>query len=252
MKLTFDRNLFTQIGLDSGSLNMLGTLAHSLSEPGQYRCAVYRGTENIAACHIVADKDSPVAQVNIDLSTLDPSIIAAPSGSVADQGPRCCGESPGSPTIPFTVNPKGYIVFHVSSGAGGYAITVRKAAEDPKTKIFDSRELSKGDVFSAAIIRPGTYSVENVLTHAKGHLTVAYPRMGDTAYRPPKPVEFQCSAHEIEPGRVDLQPGQGINFHFNVRSRIKIELLKADDGPGKPLGPTSRGWKRATLIRTNR
>jgi hypothetical protein len=253
MKLTFDQNLFTQTALDSGSLNMLGTLVHSLSEPGQYRCAVYRGTENIASCQIVAHKDSPVAQANIDLSILDPSIIDAPSLSVADQEPRCCGGGThGSEAAQFTVNPKGYVVFHVSSGAGGYAVTIRKAAQDPSTSIFDSRELSQGDVYSAAIIRPGTYSLENVLTKAKGQAVVAYPRMGDTAYRPPAPVEIQCSAHQITPERVDLQPGQGLNFRFDVRSRIKIELLKADDGPGKPLGPNTRGWRRATLPKTHR
>jgi hypothetical protein len=251
MKLTFDQNLFTQTGLDSGALNMLGALTHSLSEPGDYRGSVHRGSENIAAFYIVADKNSPVAQANIDLSTLDPSVIKAPSHHLDDQGPRCCGDSHSGTTTQFTVNPKGFLVFHVSAGAGGYAVMVRKAAEDPNTTIFNSRELSEGDVFSASIIRPGTYSVENVLTNAKGQIIVAYPRRGETAYRPPGPIVFHCSANEIEPERADLQPGQGINFHFKVRSRIKIELLRADDGPGTPLGPTIRGWKKATLPRTN-
>src|SRR6516165_9596369 len=250
MKLTFDQNLFTQTGLDSGALNMLGALTHSLSEPGHYRGSVYRGSENIAAFYIVADKNSPVAQANIDLSTLDPAIIHAPSRGF-DQGAGCCGDSYSSTMTQFTVNPKGYVVFHVSAGAGGYAVMVRRAEEDPNTRVFDSRELSEGDVFSAAIIRPGTYSVENVLTNAKGQVIVAYPRRGETAYRPPGPVVFHCSANEIEPERADLQPGQGIIFHFKVRSRIKIELLSADDGPGTPLGPTTRGWKKARLSRTN-
>jgi hypothetical protein len=251
MKLTFDQNLFTQTGLDSGALNMLGVVTHSLSEPGHYRGSVYRGSENIAAFYILADKNSPVAQANIDLSTLDPSIIDAPSRGIDDQGPGCCGDSHGSTTTQFTVNPKGYVVFHVSAGAGGYAVMVRRATEDPNAKIFDSRELSEGDVFSASIIRPGTYSVENVLTNAKGQVIVAYPRRGETAYRPPRPVVLHCSANEIEPERADLQPGQGIIFQFKVRSRIKIELLRADDGPGTPLGPATRGWKKATLSRSN-
>src|SRR6516162_9592621 len=144
MKLTFDQNLFTQTGLDSGALNMLGALTHSLSEPGHYRGSVYRGSENIAAFYIVADKNSPVAQANIDLSTLDPSVIKAPSHHLDDQGPRCCGDSHSGTTTQFTVNPKGFLVFHVSAGAGGYAVMVRKAAEDPNTTIFNSRELSEG------------------------------------------------------------------------------------------------------------
>ena len=252
MKLTFDQNLFTQTSLDSGALNMLGALTHSLSEAGQYRGAVYRGTENIGAFYVVADKNSPVAQANVDLATLDPSIIYAPSLSVDGQSSGCSCDQQGASakTTQFVVNPKGYVVFHVSAGPGGYAVMVRKAEEDPRTKIYDSRKLSEGDIFSAAIIRPGTYSVENDLTKAKGQLTVAYPRVGKTAYRPPKPIDFHCSASAIEPVKAELQPGQGIHFHFTVPSRIKIDLLKADDGPGKSLGPTITGWQKAALPKT--
>jgi hypothetical protein len=92
MKLTFDQNLFTQTSLDSGSLNMLGALTHTLCEPGQYRGVVYKGSEILSAFYIVADKNSPVAQANIDLATLDPSVIAAPSRSVGGPEPGCCAE----------------------------------------------------------------------------------------------------------------------------------------------------------------
>ncbi len=47
MKMTFDQNLFTQIGLDSGSLTMLGGVTHRFLEPGQYRGVVYRGKESL-------------------------------------------------------------------------------------------------------------------------------------------------------------------------------------------------------------
>ena len=40
MNMTFDRNLFTQIGLDSGSLTMLGAVIHSFRKPGEYRGSV--------------------------------------------------------------------------------------------------------------------------------------------------------------------------------------------------------------------
>ena len=70
MNMTFDRNLFTQIGLDSGSLTMLGTVVHSFGEPGEYRGSVRRGKEGAAVFYISVDKNSPVAQVNIDLAAL--------------------------------------------------------------------------------------------------------------------------------------------------------------------------------------
>ena len=45
MNVTFDPHLFTQIGLDSGSLTMLGTVVHSFAQPGEYRCVVHEGPD---------------------------------------------------------------------------------------------------------------------------------------------------------------------------------------------------------------
>ena len=43
MKATIDPNLYTQIGLDSGSLTILGSIVHSLGDPGEYRVALHHG-----------------------------------------------------------------------------------------------------------------------------------------------------------------------------------------------------------------
>jgi hypothetical protein len=237
MNMTFDRNLFTQIGLDSGSLTMLGTVVHSFGEPGEYRGSVRRGKEGAAVFYISVDKNSPVAQVNIDLAAL-----TNPPAATS----KCCkGDGPEQR---FTVNPKGYAVFHVSSGAGGFDVHVRKAEEDPKAKIFDSRELGEGDIFSAVILRPGTYSVTNLVTKTQAEAIVAYPKIGKTAYRPPAPVRVESTRDAFAPRRIELHPGQGLIFDCKAPSRVMIELVKPDDGPGQSPGDqTTGGTKKASI-----
>lgn len=234
MNLTFERNLFTQIGLDSGALTMLGGVIHSFQEPGEYRGSVRKEGEGQAVFYVLVDKNSPVAQVNIDLAALTrPSDTSSKNCRLED--------SPNQ----FSVNPKGYAVFHVSEGAGGYNVHVRKAEENPETKIFDSRTLSDGDIFSATIIRPGTYSVVNMLTKAQGQLVVSYPEIGNTPYRPPGPIRVQVAQEHFEPQHIKLKPGQGLLFECNTPSRIRIELQRPDDGPDYPRQATPRRWKKS-------
>jgi len=246
MKMTFDKNLFTQVGLDSGSLTMLGGVTHRFLEPGQYRGVVYQGKEILGGFYISVDKDSAAAQANIDLAAFEGS-SATPATSSGNSG---CGCQPGGTHAPakFELNPKGYAVFHVSAGPGGYAVRVGKAVEDPKEQNqFDSRELKGDDIFSAFILRPGTYSVMNVLGKGKGEVTVSYPKIGKTPYRPPSPVEVEFSDRGCEPGKVELQPGQAVLFRCKVPSRIKLELLKADDGPNPGAQRSRHGWMRGPL-----
>ncbi len=247
MKLTFDQNLFTQIGLDSGSLTMLGGVTHRFLEPGQYRGVVYRNGENLADFYVNVDKNSPVAQANIDLAAFEPTQAAAATSTTGSTC-NCQGESAKAGTK-FEVNPKGYAVFHVSAGAGGYAVRVSKAAEDPKQQNpFDSRELKGDDIFSAVILRPGTYSATNTLGgKEKGKIIVGYPKIGKTAYRPSSPVKVACSERGFEPGKLELQPGQAILFHAAVPTRITLELTKADDGPADRAAHVRSGWKKAAL-----
>lgn len=236
MSMTFDRNLFTQIGLDSGSLTMLGTVIHSFREPGEYRGSVHKKEEDQAVFYVSVDKNSPAAQVNIDLAALFRS---------PDTSKKGCG-CEGSQNR-FTVNPKGYAVFHVSGGAGGYNVHVRKATDNKEEKSFDSRKLSNGDIFSAIIIRPGTYSVVNTLTKAQAEVVVSYPVIGKVPYRPPGPVRIQAAKEHFKPQSIKLKPSQGLVFECKTPSRIKIKLKKADDGPAPHGQAKARGWKKNRL-----
>lgn len=239
MKLSFDPNLFTQIGLDSGALTMLGTITHKFPEPGEYRGISYRGLEINAVFRITVDKDIPVAQVNIDLA----SLASRPSQS--DKCEYCTLSHKNEKH--FTVNLEGYALFHVSSGSGGYSVRIEKAEKNNTKKPFDTRELNEGDFFSAILLRPGTYSVTNLNTKAKGEILVGYPKIGKQPYRPPDPIRLQNTENSIEPPVIKLKPAQGLIFQFKTISRIKIELVKADDGPTPQHLPARSGWQKPTL-----
>lgn len=243
MNLTFDKNLFLQVGLDSASLTMLGGITHRFMEPGQYRGAVYRDKQVIGSFYLNADKNSPVAQANIDLAAFDSN--ATPPGTAADSS---CGCHEQSKTPTYDVNPKGYVLFHVSGGEGGFAVRVSKAVEDPKEQnAFDSRELKGEDIFSAVVLRPGTYSMTNLRGKARGEVVVNYPKAGKTPYRPPQPVSVECPEGGFRPNKVELHPGQAILFQCHGPSHIKLELTKADDGPADRPSHSRSGWKRAAL-----
>jgi hypothetical protein len=239
MNFNFDQNLFTQFGLDSGSLTMLGSVIHSFQEPGEYRGSVHKAGGGQAVFYISVDKNSSAAHVNIDLASLRENSDAAQK--------ECCD---GSKENHFTVNPRGYVVFHVSAGSGGFSVHVRRAEEDPHEKVFNSQTLGEGDIFSVAIIRPGTYSVVNRFAKAKAELVVSYPEIGKTAYRPPAPVRVQVGPRDFEPAHIKLKPGQGLVFDVKASARIVIELVKADDGPGYDRQTPPRGRSKNTLPET--
>ncbi|HVP22991.1 MAG TPA: hypothetical protein VMS77_03665 [Conexivisphaerales archaeon] len=231
---TMDANLYTQIGLDSGSLTMLGTVVHSIPEPGEYRGVLHRGDSVEAVFYVKVDKESASAQANIDLSALGES-----------SSDECkCHSGHHSGAHHFVVNPRGYVVLHVSKGSGGYFVVIEKAEENSRAKPFDSRSLQEGDLFAATILRPGTYSFTNLSTKAQGEVVVPYPVVGKFANPPPAPLRITSTRVSHEPKRIVVQAGQGMIFEPKVPSRFKIELVKADDGPSRPKAPARDGWRK--------
>jgi hypothetical protein len=232
-----DRNYFEQIGLDSGALTLLGVIVHSMRDPGEYRGTVRRGKLPEASFYISADSNSPVAQVTIDLASLIPG--------VDDENDECCKEENKNR---FVVNPKGYVLFRVSRGSGGYNVNIRKAAEDQKTPVYNSSQLEEGDIFSGIIVRPGRYSLTNPASRTRGEIVVSYPVIGKTAYRPPAPVNVECTGEGFKPERIELQPGQGLHCQVRVPSRLKIDLVEPDDGPGRERERFKRGFRKRSLL----
>lgn len=246
MNPTLDRNLFTQMGLDSGSLTMLGTIVHSFGHAGEYRGVVHEGPQVRAVFTISVDSNSADAQASIDLAALaGGGDTAQPQSDTCCSGPGSASEG-GGPRR-FTVNPRGYVLFHVSRGEGRYYVHVRRADADQKDTGYDSRTLAGGDVFTAIVLRPGNYSIVNHSTGARGELNVAYPKRGERRYQPPAPVRVVCGQKSFEPARLQTDPGQGVIFECRAPSHIQITLEKPDDGPAvtEPPRPPSRVMSRA-------
>lgn len=230
MKAFINRHLFTQTSLDSGSLTMLGAVIHNFPEPGEYIGTILWKEEAVGNFRLTVDEKCPDMQVNIDLPTLHRPISEECKSELMKH---------------FIVNPTGYVLFHASHGAGGYAVRVGRLSEERKEKLFESRELKAGDLFAATLIRPGTYSITNVITRARGEIVVAYPKIGEVPYRPPKPVSIECTEKEFEPDKIKIEAAQGQVYRIRMPSRIRIELVKPDDGPEGARQPRIVGRRKS-------
>jgi hypothetical protein len=231
-KTTLDPHLYTQVGLDSSALTMLGTVVHQPKVPGRYRGVVHYGPEVRAVFFVNADPDSPAAQATIDLARLDPPPSAAPDGECCSDGSRAATE--------FSVNPRGYLLFHVSAGAGGYYVHLRRIDAKEEDRGYDTRILRDGDIFTAMLLRPGVYSITNTQTRARTRAVVAYPVVGSEAYVPPPPIRLVCGKDAFEhTGTLELGVGQGLLFEAKSPSHLQIKLEQADDGPPRKRQRTS-------------
>ena len=232
MDVTFDRHLFTQIGLDSGSLTMLGSVVHGF-EAGEYRCAVHAGTDVKAVFVVHADPESPNAQATVDLEAL----ASGPRAPTASDGCGCAEPGAGAKVPRYTVNPRGHVLFRVGRGAGHYYVHARRTDAPQEDKGYDTRALVSGDAFAAVILRPGTYAVKNSLTGAQAELVVDYPKLEERRYRPAGPLRVACEAKAFTPAKLRTGPGQGVIFESRVPSRVEIVLTKPDDGPADRQRP---------------
>ena len=230
-RVLVNRHLFTQASVDSGSLTMLGMIIHRFSEPGAYLGVVERGAET-RSFRLRVDESSPEMQVNVDLATVGAYDHV--------HGPDCgCKDEDTGATRTFVVNPSGYVIFHVSSGPGGYVVRVGRL-EHPDAVVFDSTRLEGDDLFAVTLIRPGTYSVRNVAGGARGDIVVAYPKLGKAPHRPDEPVEVVCTENAFRPARLKLQAAQGQLYRLRTPARIAIELVEPDDGRRTPRATAPR------------
>ena len=217
MKAHVNWPIFTQTSLDSGSLTMLGAVMHNFQEPGEYLGTILHRDETVGRFSLTVDKECPTVQADVDLATLHRS-----------QRAQCKEE----PRKHYVVNPKGYAVFYVSRGSGGYAVVIGRLQDKGEARlVFDSRELRDGDIFAVTMIRPGSYSVTNEKNDAKGEITVSYPKVGKVPYRPPNPVTIKCTDKRLTPNKVEIRPAQGQVYQIQTPSRIRIELIEPLDGP---------------------
>jgi hypothetical protein len=230
-----NRYMFSQENFDSGSLTVLATLVHKFSEEGTYHGTVFRGSKVVGQFSIIVcqtttstssncdeqiaqetDIDEFKKQIHIDLKFLD-----LPVHQHLESLECNC----------FKLNLSGYAVFYVSTGKGGYAVEIKKVGLNCGPElVFDSRKLGVDDLFAVTVLRPGSYSITNTITKAKGELSVAYPEIGKIP-RNPQTITIECDQKSITPNKIRINPTQGIVFSFKKSSRIKIELIEPEDKP---------------------
>lgn len=232
-----------QTHFDSGSPTGLSGVVRAFQEPGEFVVTFLRDDQIIERVHLSVVAESPQpeprrrradtdlaaelreprpeplpTQVSIDLRQIRRGLPGHPVGELTER---------------FVVRAGGHVMLSASSGESSHAILVEPM--QGKGEPFDSRRLGAGDLFAVTLIRPGSYTLANELTGAKGEITVAYPTVGKEPYRPPVPVTVECTERGFRPDRIALKPAQGLIFRVQAPSRIKIDLVKPDDGPVERL-----------------
>jgi hypothetical protein len=242
MKPALNPLVFSQVNADSAALTILTSTVHKVSEAGIYNGTIMRGQDTVGLFRLTVIDLSPTncateakSQVNIDLKSLD-----LPVADHIDSLSTNC----------FQVRTGGYVVFHISGGAGGYSVELQKTGEQ-KTKVFDSKKLDEDDNFIATVLRPGTYNVTNVDNKTKAELVVAYPEIGKIP-KHPQAVKVECTPKAITPAKIKVNPTEPLLFSFKTPSRIKIELSKPEDRPRKIEQPKTTKQTKAQLTPSNK
>lgn len=239
MNAKINQHLFAERPIDSGALTVACSVVHNFPEPGMYACAVVVGEKTEATFHVAVGDEYPATQVTVDLATA--------GRASADERCECEGGASAGGRH-FEVNTKGFTVFYVSRGAGGYAVrAVGKLRKNDKPLIFDSRELRAGDIFTVSLLRPGTHTLSNS-TGAQGRISVLYPgaKKGKELYNRAAPVQVRCTTREFIPKEIETEVAQGQVYRIETAepSRIKIALTKADDGPRVERRPGVFHWRK--------
>lgn len=225
MKGAINQQWLNQTSFDSGAPSGGATVIHRFDTPGEYRVRFVDGEETLAQTIVAVAAHAADTGAGPGHVTLDLKKYARPAslGSTPPDRQR------------LVVRPQGYVSFTDSGQTKPFAVVAEAASGDGPR--FDSRRLGPGDIFALTLLRPGTYSLVNELAHAKGEITVEYPVVGKTPYRPPDPLAIDCTEHGFHPERIALKPAQGLIVHVKAAARIKIELTRPDDGPGEEPGP---------------
>jgi hypothetical protein len=126
---------------------------------------------------------------------------------------------------------RGYLSITSSQPLPEHHVVVSAGADG--ADVLDTRRLGPRSLFAVTLARPGRYRLVNGITGSEADVVVTYPTVGSTPYRPPAPLEVRCTPEGFGASRFTISPAQGIIFRLATESRIQLELVEPDDGPGK-------------------
>jgi hypothetical protein len=221
MPARINTHALRQIQIESGSLGILGSLAHPLGDEGDYVGIVSKNDAQVAAFRLRVDGKVSVPQVDVDLAGLLP---------------EAKGRAERHREPAYVVTQKGYLVLLVSQGPGGFSVSVEKVATDKSKpqRVYDSRSLQRGDVFIVTPLRPGSYDMTDSVGKAKGHIRVAYPEVATGRYEPPAPVTVTVTERGFNPAKVELRAAQSVVFQIeSSNASLIVNLAEPDEGPYK-------------------
>lgn len=231
MQARLNMQMLNTTSHDSGALGPLAMVVHPFTTPGHHRGVVVRHGRPLGDFSFVVDAQCEVMQLDIDLAR-----VGRRDGSAApDCG--CHADEAGA----RRVSPKGYVLFHASSGSG-YAATV---GSDGAKAVFDSTRLSDGDLFALSLLEPGAYRMDNTLSGARGSIEVAFNEEIARRIRALDTVYVDAQGKRFSPGSVALASSQGLVFRIHEPSRIVI----AREGPARTArGKPALRWQKPAPV----
>ena len=233
MNIKINRFLFSQSTIDSGSLTPHSTLVCKFTDPGEYQGIIMKGSGIVSRFKLNVLDERPSSRLS-SLSTInskETSQLTDVNKQVSDTSNQINIDLSNIMST-YTLRKGDYAVFYVSTGAGGYSIEIYRFEKGSQIKTFDSKELKDGVIFSAMVIRPGTYLITNTINDAKAELVINYPELGKMK-KILIPINIESNTKEIVPNKINIDPSQGLIFRINTLSRIRIELTKPEDRPLK-------------------
>ncbi|WP_458719606.1 hypothetical protein [Candidatus Nitrosocosmicus sp. R] len=233
MNIKINRFLFSQTNIDSGSLTPHSTIVCKFTDPGEYQGIMMKGSGIVSRfkLNVLAERSSNRLSSLSTTNSKEVSQLSDENKQVNDTSNQINIDLSNIMSL-YTLKKGDYAVFYVSTGAGGYSIEIYRFERGSQIKTFDSKELKDGVIFSAMVIRPGTYLITNTINNAKADLIVNYPELGKMK-KILIPINLEINTKEIVPNKINIDPSQGLIFKINTLSRIRIELTKPEDRPLK-------------------
>lgn len=217
---------------------MLAMVLHQFSSPGRYRASISSRGRVHKSVHFDVDAKSDAMQLDIDLAGTTTSIDKACRAVIP------CGQSEEPARL--VVSPKGYVLFHASSGSG-YSVIV---SDSLGRVVFNSSKLGNGDLFAVSLLEPGSYSVKNSVDSSAAVASVTLPermygRMGEleTQY-------IDVGEKKLDPQRIELISSQGLVFRIKSPARIVIAkepIAKGEATRGRTKPQVS--WRKLETVR---
>ena len=231
MKARVNLQLIKTTTFDSGALGMLAMVLHQFNSPGRYRASISSRGKVQRYITFDIDAKSEVMQLDIDLA-----------GATALKEKECLSEATRgkSDKQAGILSPKGYVLFHASSGSG-YSVIV---SDSLGRVIFNSTKLGNGDLFAVSLLEPGSYSMKNSIDSSGGEITVSLPEKMFGRMHELETKYVDVSEKKLDPPRMDLISSQGLVFRIKSPARIVIAKESGAQKAGRIRSKPMVSWRR--------